>query len=122
MLSTLSFQIEPLAYLAKCYFHLVLFSTVLILASCGVCDTSSSSPSVSDQFEVADACDAQLSSRDSSGFDINPALSPVFGKGAMESSSGGFDWNVFGDKEQLSWWNVKILGVGGAGAGNSHTI
>ncbi|ULT95946.1 hypothetical protein L3Y34_004539 [Caenorhabditis briggsae] len=96
-------------FLSTCYPNIIfLFGLIGYLAmSCGVCDTSAPID-FQETYEQREA----HSQTESVGFDINPAMSPVFAKGATESN---FDVNVFEEpKEELSWWNVRILCGGGS--------
>uniref|UniRef100_A0A8R1ILS5 Uncharacterized protein n=1 Tax=Caenorhabditis japonica TaxID=281687 RepID=A0A8R1ILS5_CAEJA len=104
--------------LVKICFQLFTFATVMIYFTlgCGVCDTNSG-----EQLD-ADGCENVLDnsmSRDSSGFDINPAMSPVYRRDELDSVS-DFDWNVLGEAKQISsWWNEQIFGIGGGGGAST---
>ncbi|CAI46584.1 uncharacterized protein CELE_T04B2.8 [Caenorhabditis elegans] len=109
----MSFVIFGLEALNTFYFNLVFLCGFLgyLVFNCGVCDTAS--PAECQDPYGCDSNQGHSPSRESVGFDINPAMSPVFEKGATESN---FDLNIFDEPKESSWWNVKVLCGGGSSA------
>ncbi|CAL2040731.1 unnamed protein product [Caenorhabditis brenneri] len=96
------FAIFGIEFLSSCFLNSLFFFGLLgyLAVSCGVCDTS-----IPTDFQDPYGCDHNNQAQspcESIGFDINPAMSPVFEKGAIESN---FDNNVFEEqKEESCWW------------------